>query len=211
MGWGSYSAASASHVKLLVSHLTKKNAKATASELHAHAAEHGTEAYVVLLRTLFEQVGDLRETNNANSNKEGLRAAKLQLLAEFIEALVARPHFPSLVCRALAFTGSELHREEFLSELTKALDLPFAWQLTLALALAESAIDPGWRTEGLRHLQACLLELIQSYQSGGEEALRDKAASLSLGDSLLHRLLALLARVPEASALHQALLALRWR
>ena len=57
MGWGSYSAASASHIKLLVSHLTKKNTKATAQELHAHAAAYGAEAHIVLLRALFEQVG----------------------------------------------------------------------------------------------------------------------------------------------------------
>ena len=59
------------------------------------------------------------------------------------------------------------------------------------------------------HIQALLLELGQSYQAGGVEAVQEKAAIFALGDSLLHRVFALLANQPEAADLRKALIALQ--
>jgi hypothetical protein len=85
MSWGSFSAALAQHLHLLLGSLSKNNFALVAEEVDSLTSEYGSEAHVVLLRHLLEALDP-----HAPSKDES-RALKLQLLGACIDALLQRP------------------------------------------------------------------------------------------------------------------------
>jgi hypothetical protein len=85
MSWGSFSAALAQHLALLLGSLSKHNFNSVSEEVASLAAEYGNEAYVVLLRHLLEALDPHAPANDDS------RALKLQLLHDSVDALVRRP------------------------------------------------------------------------------------------------------------------------
>lgn len=85
MSWGSFSAALAQHLHLVLGSLSKNNFASVAEEVDSLTSEYGTEAHVVLLRHLLEALDP-----HAPSKDES-RALKLQLLGACIDALLQRP------------------------------------------------------------------------------------------------------------------------
>lgn len=96
---------------------------------------YGHDAYLYLLRCLMEQI-DLKDT--------GKHQERIKLLQQQLHSLVEKPNFPSVLFQALA--GLEI-KDEFLSQLSKALKLTPTQDIVLALGLSQ-APDKTIRREG---------------------------------------------------------------
>lgn len=170
MGWGSFSASLASHLKLLLNHSNRKNLKSITADIEQLLDIYGIDAHVVFLRGLLDDL-NLRE---GRSQRDSI---KLQLLSTVVEKLIDRSNFPTLICEALPFVSSS--REEFLAELSRALKLSLLHQISLGLAVFE-APDLGWRREGIKFLEAKVAEV--------------QASKPKVPEVLLHRLLTFVAQ-----------------
>jgi CCR4-NOT transcription complex subunit 1 len=133
-------------IRLLISAVTKKNFRATVTELKELFRLYGDDARLFLLRTLVEDL-DFHD----KSHKDQF---KLQLLAQELSDLAARPNFASILCRSL-----EPHNinAEYLVHFIRSLKLQLALQLQLAMGLIHSSHEPT-RQEGITLLRAKLSE-----------------------------------------------------
>jgi len=156
-------------IRWLISNMTRKNQKSSASELAHLLGMYGECAFTFLVRCLLEDI-DFRESRVQQ------HALKLPLLTQQFGKLVTRPNFASLIGEA--FGGAALSApltDEWLVSVGKAIRATPAQQLALGLGIAQLAEAP-LAAEGDKFLRARLAEL-------------PKETAAVLPDELLHSLL----------------------
>eukprot|EP00286_Rhodomonas_abbreviata_P020864 CAMPEP_0181296226 /NCGR_PEP_ID=MMETSP1101-20121128/4584_1 /TAXON_ID=46948 /ORGANISM="Rhodomonas abbreviata, Strain Caron Lab Isolate" /LENGTH=293 /DNA_ID=CAMNT_0023401063 /DNA_START=333 /DNA_END=1210 /DNA_ORIENTATION=+ len=134
-------------VRQLVANLNKKNFKATSGELNQLLEVYGHDVYVFLFRSLINHL-DLKNTKVATDQ------TRLQLLAQELGIVIAKPNFVSVICQA--FEGVQL-TDDFCSNLAKTLKLTFAQHVAFALALVQSH-ETSIQNQGFKILKSKLSE-----------------------------------------------------
>ncbi|KAL3860717.1 hypothetical protein ACJMK2_010802 [Sinanodonta woodiana] len=177
-----------------VANLTKKNFKASVTEISHLVAQHGVEADRHLFRCLFSHVDF-----SSDGKSSGKDLHQTQFLIQECGYLLSKPNFVSTLCYAI---DNPLHHQKTLKpsfhlflQISKVLHLSRVQEVVFGLALLNSS-NAETRAYALQFIKQKLPDLIHSYVDA-DTSIRQEGGLQDIAIEVLHLLLTHLVRSKE--------------